>query len=370
MRKFSALHLLSPKRSRSFQPIRDEEIARMVKMIRDGAATDSNIVNLSKVLMTLISSIIFRITFGRRYDGEEDMSYKFHWLLAETQANIVSFLFADYFPLIGRLVDRLNGAWARLDKSFNETDAFYQQFIDENLHVSGASSVKDCSILDILLQMQKESSDITFDHVKAILMNVIVAATDTSVAAIVWAMTLLIKNPESMKKVQQEVRDLAQKKGFVDEDNIQKLIYLKAVVKEAMRLHPPAPLLHRETTAKCVISGYNIGAKTCVFVNSYAIGRDPECWENPDEFLPERFINSTIDFRGHDFELIPFGAGRRMCPGISMGAITTEQVLANLLYSFNWELPPGTNREDMDMDTLPGLTAHKKNHLCLVPKII
>ncbi|KAL8149913.1 hypothetical protein AgCh_006789 [Apium graveolens] len=219
--------------------------------------------------------------------------------------------------------------------------------------------------------MKKDSSDYTFDHIKAILMNVLVAGSDTSAAAVVWAMTLLIKNPSKMKKVQQEVRDITGNKGFVDENDVQKLVYLKAVVKEAMRWHPPLPLLlPYETIDKCVISGYQIEAKTRVYVNAYAIGRDPECYDNPDEFLPERFMNSNIDFKGQHFELIPFGAGRRMCPGLSIGVATTELALANLLYSFNWKLPPGKIKEDIDMATATGLTVHKKNHLCLVPEMI
>ncbi|KAL1815925.1 hypothetical protein ACET3Z_018499 [Daucus carota] len=369
MRKLCNLHLFSSKRSQSFQPIREQEVARMVKTIRGSAAAgDSNIVNLSKTLMTLTSSIIFQITFGRGYD--DNMSSRFHWLLTETQANFVSFFLTDYFPVVGRLIDRLSGAYARLEKSFIALDAFYQQLIDEHLHASSVSA-QEGSILDILLQMKKDSSEFTFDHVKAILMNVIVAASDTSAAAVVWAMTLLIKNPEKMKKVQQEVREVTGKKEFLDENDVQKLVYLKAVVKEAMRLNPPVPLLvPRETIEKCVINGYDIEAKTLVYVNTYAIGKDPESWENPNEFLPERFMTSSIDFKGQDFELIPFGVGRRICPGIAMGVATTELALANLLYSFNWESPPGKKIEDIDMAALPGITMHKKNHLCLVPEII
>ncbi|WOH00879.1 hypothetical protein DCAR_0520255 [Daucus carota subsp. sativus] len=369
MRKLCNLHLFSTKRSQSFQPIREQEVARMVKTIRGSAAAgDSNIVNLSKTLMTLTSSIIFQITFGRGYD--DNMSSRFHWLLTETQANFVSFFLTDYFPVVGRLIDRLSGAYARLEKSFIALDAFYQQLIDEHLHASSVSA-QEGSILDILLQMKKDSSEFTFDHVKAILMNVIVAASDTSAAAVVWAMTLLIKNPEKMKKVQQEVREVTGKKEFLDENDVQKLVYLKAVVKEAMRLNPPVPLLvPRETIEKCVINGYDIEAKTLVYVNTYAIGKDPESWENPNEFLPERFMTSSIDFKGQDFELIPFGVGRRICPGIAMGVATTELALANLLYSFNWESPPGKKIEDIDMAALPGITMHKKNHLCLVPEII
>ncbi|WOH00910.1 hypothetical protein DCAR_0520286 [Daucus carota subsp. sativus] len=381
MRKLCTLHLFSSQRSQSFQPIREGEVARMVRAIRDEAAAGSSIVNLSKTLTTLTSSVIFRITFGKRYDEEEEygsmndtqnkISSKFHWVLTETQANLSSLFLADCFPVMGHLIDRLSGAWSRLEKSCNEIDAIYQQLIDEYLHTSGTASTQDGSILDILLQMKKDSSDFTLDHIKAILMNVLVAATDASAAAVVWAMTLLIKNPAPMKQVQQEVRDLMGKKGFVDENDVQKLVYLKAVVKEAMRLHPPSPLLlPRETIDKCVINGYQIEAKTRVYVNAYGIGRDPECWDNPDEFLPERFMNSSIDFRGQHFELIPFGTGRRICPGISMGVATTELALANLLYSFNWELPPGKDRKDIDMAALPGITMHKKNHLCLVPVIV
>ncbi|KAL1814934.1 hypothetical protein ACET3Z_017508 [Daucus carota] len=378
-KKIATLHLFSAKRTHSFRSVREEEVARMVKTVRDKitASDDSSIVNLNKTVIRLTSSIIFRMTFGKRFDdgeyGQGDdnkMSRKIQWLLAETQANSVSFFVTNFFPLMGRLIDRLSGAYARLEKSFNELDAFYQQFIDENLQASTVSA-PDSTILNILLKMNKDSSEFTFDHIKAILMNFIVAGSDTNAAVVVWAMTLLVKNPTTMKKVQDEVREFTGNKGFVDENDIQKLVYLKAVVKETMRLNPPAPLLvPRETTEKCVISGYEIDAKTLVYINAYALGRDPEFWVNPDKFLPERFLNSSTDFRGQDYEFIPFGAGRRMCPGLLLGVIVTELVLANLLYSFDWELPPGMEITDIDMASQPGTTMHKKNHLNLVPKFI
>ena len=182
-------------------------------------------------------------------------------------------------------------------------------------------------------------------------------------------MTMLMKNPRVMKKAQEEVRNLIQKKGFVDEDDVQKLPYLKAIVKETMRMQPASPLLvPRETIEKCGIDGFEIPPKTLVFVNAWAIGRDPEFWENPEEFSPERFIGSSIDFRGQDFQLIPFGAGRRICPGLYLGAAMVELTLANLLYSFDWETPAGMRREDIDTDSKPGLTMHKKNALCVLAR--
>ncbi|RVX15072.1 Cytochrome P450 71B20 [Vitis vinifera] len=164
------------------------------------------------------------------------------------------------------------------------------------------------------------------------LIEYICGGTDTGAATVIWAMTALMKNPRVMKKAQEEVRNTFGKKGFIGEDDVEKLPYLKAVVKETMRLLPAVPLLiPRETLQKCSIDGYEIPPKTLVFVNAWAIGRDPEAWENPEEFIPERFLGSSVDFRGQNYKLIPFGAGRRVCPGIHIGAVTVELTLANLL---------------------------------------
>ncbi|PPR94687.1 hypothetical protein GOBAR_AA25984 [Gossypium barbadense] len=195
--------------------------------------------------------------------------------------------------------------------------------------------------------------------------------TDTTAATVIWAMSFLMKNPKCLKKTQAEVRDLIGKKGFVNEDDVHNFTYLKAVIKETFRLQAIAPLLvPRETLRKCRIGGYEVPTKALVYVNAWAIGRDPEAWENPEEFYPERFIGSSIDFKGLNFELIPFGAGRRVCPGMHMGVAAVELALANLLYKFDWELLPEMNKEDIDFDVVPGLTTHKKNDLILLAKKI
>jgi cytochrome P450 len=179
-----------------------------------------------------------------------------------------------------------------------------------------------------------------------------------------------MKNPKAMRKAQEEVRNLFGNKGFVHEDDVQQLPYLKAVVKETMRLQPTAPLLiPRETTKECCVGGYEIPAKTLVYVSAWAVGRDPEAWENPYEFNPDRFLGSSIDLKGNDFELIPFGAGRRICPGIFIALATVELSLANLLHKFDWEMPSGVEDIDMD-DVLPGLIPHMRDALCLVPKLV
>jgi cytochrome P450 len=198
----------------------------------------------------------------------------------------------------------------------------------------------------------------------------LVGGTDTTSASAVWAMTALIKNSRVMKKVQEEIRNSRDKKDFLDEDDIQNLAYLKAVIKETFRLYLPGPLLvPRESREKCTIGGYQIPANTILYVNAWAIHRDFDIWKDPEEFYPERFLENSINFNGRDFELIPFGAGRRICPGISMGVALLELILANLLYSFDWELPQGLVKEDIDTERCVGITQHKKNHLCLIAKI-
>ncbi|OIW00957.1 hypothetical protein TanjilG_10035 [Lupinus angustifolius] len=270
-------------------------------------------------------------------------------------------------------IDKLTGLHTRLDRIFKEMDKFYQEVIDERVDQNKQYREEEGEVIvDVLLHLKKQrlfSVDLTYDHIKAVLMDIIVASTDTTAATIVWAMTALIKNPRVMNKVQEEIRKFEGEKDFIDEDDIQKFPYFKAVMKETLRLHLPAPLLvPREANENCIINGYQIKAKTIVYVNAWAIHRDPEAWKDPQEFYPERFLDSAIDFQGQDFELIPFGAGRRVCPGLPMAIPALDLILANLLYSFNWELPPGIVKEDIDLEVSPGLTQHKKIPLCLYAK--
>ncbi|GMH01219.1 hypothetical protein Nepgr_003058 [Nepenthes gracilis] len=198
-------------------------------------------------------------------------------------------------------------------------------------------------------------------------MDIFIAGTDTSAATIVWTMVELIKNPEAMKKAQDEITEIAWGKENIEESDLPKLSYLKLVLKESFRLHPPAPLLiPRETTRACTINGYEIPAKTRILINARTIARDPFYWKDPDSFKPERFFYSSVDFRGHDYELIPFGIGRRSCPGINFSVLTVELALANLLHYFDWKLPHGITRDDVDMVEAVGLTVHKKTPLLLI----
>uniref|UniRef100_A0A453TBZ4 Uncharacterized protein n=1 Tax=Aegilops tauschii subsp. strangulata TaxID=200361 RepID=A0A453TBZ4_AEGTS len=211
---------------------------------------------------------------------------------------------------------------------------------------------QDRDMVDVLLSLQHEYN-LTTDNLRGILMDMFEAGTDTSYVTLEFAMAELIRKPRLMAKLRDE-----------------------AVVKETLRLHPPAPLLlPRLSMADCDdVNGYTVPAGTQVMVNAWALGRDTGSWgEKADEFSPERFVeggaSAAADFKGRDFHFLPFGAGRRVCPGIGFGIATVEVMLANLVYCFDWELPHGMREEDVDMTEEFGLTTRLKEKLLLVPTI-
>lgn len=191
---------------------------------------------------------------------------------------------------------------------------------------------------------------------------------DTSSTSIEWALSELMKHPRVMKKAQEEVRTHVGRDRMVDESDLVKLDYLDMVVKESMRLHPPAPfLIPHESTEDCTVNGFDIPKGTRVLINVWSIGRDPDAWPNPDEFYPERFIGTKIDVRGHDFQLLPFGSGRRGCVGLQLGITVVRLVLAQLIHCFDWELPAGVSPADLDMSEKFSLVTPRANHLLATP---
>ncbi|RZR93568.1 hypothetical protein BHM03_00022100, partial [Ensete ventricosum] len=197
-------------------------------------------------------------------------------------------------------------------------------------------------------------------------LTIFTADTETSAATIIWTMTKLLRNPRVMARAQKEVRDAVGKKDAVEETDLHDLPFLKQVINESLRLHPPAPLLlPRETTEACAFGGYEITAGTRVFVNAKAIGTDPGSWSNPQEFRPERFSSGGGGYVrwGECFGFVPFGGGWRICPGINFGLAVVELVLANLLYCFDWEarLVKG---EELDVEEEAfGFAVHRKRPL-------
>ncbi|KAM3281918.1 tryptamine 5-hydroxylase-like [Capsicum chacoense] len=373
-RKICVTELLSSKRVNSFQIIRNEETNRMLRMISTHSHSEAGELDMSQVFFALANDILCRVAFGKRFiDHELKEKKDLVSVLTETQALLAGFCLGDFFP-DWEWVNSVSGMKRRLMKNLKDLRAVCEEIIQEHVERKGENSDASSDLVDVLLKVQKRDDlqvPITDDNLKALILDMFVAGTDTSAATLEWTMTELARHPSVLEKAQAEVREIAGNKGKVEESDLQHLHYMKAVIKETMRLHPPVPLLvPRESMEKCTILDYEIPAKTRILINTYAIGMDPESWTNPLDYNPGRFLEEDVDFRGsQDFRFLPFGGGRRGCPGYALGLATIELSLARLLYHFDWKLPAGVAAQDVDLSEIFGLATRKKVALKLVPTI-
>ncbi|XP_059657768.1 tryptamine 5-hydroxylase-like [Cornus florida] len=371
-RKICVTELLSPKRVNSYQLVREAEVNRSISTVLTQSGSN---IDMSELFFTLANNILCRVAFGKRFIDEsgdsagERKKHELVGVLTETQALLAGFCVGDFFPEWD-WVNSVSGSKRRLKKNLDDLRRVCDGIIDEHVKKRESSEGNE-DFLDVLLGVQQREDlevPITDDNLKALVLDMFVAGTDTTSATLEWTMTELARHPRVMKKAQDEVRKIAGSEGSVEESHLQHLHYLKSVIKETMRLHPPVPLLvPRESMESCILNGYQVPAKTRVLINTYAIGRDADSWENPLEYNPERFEDTGIDFRGQDFRFLPFGGGRRGCPGFSFGLATIEIALARLLYHFDWELPQGVGANDVNMEEIFGLAIRKKSALTLLP---
>ena len=193
--------------------------------------------------------------------------------------------------------------------------------------------------------------------------------TDTTAGTVEWSMAELLRNPEKMLKLRNEIRDVVGKNDLVQESDISKLPYLQAVVKETFRFHPILPfLLPHKAQSDITINSCIIPKNAQILVNIWASGRDPMIWPNADSFIPERFLDSDINFRGRHFELIPFGAGRRICPGLLLGNGMVHLMLATLVHNFGWKLENKISPEEIDMTEKFGASLRRAVPLRAIPQ--
>ncbi|XWS09698.1 hypothetical protein CRYUN_Cryun39dG0011500 [Craigia yunnanensis] len=368
MRKICTMELLSPNRVQSFQSIREEEVSDLIKSIylKEGSP-----INLSENIFSLSYGITARAAFGKKRKDQEE----FIRVVSETVKLAGAFCLPDMYPS-REVLKKISGMRIKLEKLHQVSDRIFENIVNEHkekrnkMIEAAAKEQVEGDLVDVLLKLQ-EQGDLEFplknDNIKAVIMDMFGAGGETSATTVEWAMSELLKNPELMKKAQTEVRQVFGENGRVNEERLNQLKLLRSIVKETLRLHPSVHLIQRECSENCVINEYEIPAKTKVLINAWAIGRDPCYWKEAEEFRPERFWDSSIDFRGTNFEYIPFGAGRRICPGISFALPSIELPLANLLYHFDWKLPNGMKFEDLDMTESFGLTVRRKNDLFLIP---
>ncbi|KAM5585820.1 cytochrome P450 736A117-like [Rosa sericea] len=377
LKSICVLNLLSKSRVRSFRYVREEETESMINNIMQSctpssssSSSSSSVLNLSDMFVRLTNDVICRVALGRKYsDRGEGRGRMFMELSGEFSELMARVNIGDYIPWLA-WVSRFNGLDAKLDSLAKRFDEFLDMVVQEHMDSSkGSKGDEDDGhkdLVDVLLSVQKENTDgLPIDRVsiKAIILDIFVGGTDTTFTILEWAMSELFKHPRVMRKLQSEVREIVgNQKDIITEGDLVGMNYLKAVIKETLRLHPPVPLLlPRIATQDAKINGYNIMSGTQVFVNAWQIGRDPKSYKEPTEFKPERFLNNAIDYKGNDgFQFIPFGAGRRGCPGIQFAMAVQEIALANLIHKFDWVLPNGARGEDLDMTENTSATVHRK----------
>lgn len=364
MRKIVVLELLSNKNVQGFASIRRDQVSRLLELIR---CHEGRPVNLTEMIFRLTSEMVCRSAFGSVFEQVDE----FITLIKEVVVLLEGVDVADIFPSLKPL-HRLSPMRRKIMRIHKKIDAILDNVIEQHKKslASSAGSAEEEDLIDVLLRHNCTDGGleipITDNNIKAIIFDMFGAGTETSSTTIVWAMVEMMRSPRVLGKAQAEVR------GGGAQFDLEELKYMKLVVKETLRLHPPLPFtVPRECMEETEIDGHTIPAKTWIMVNIQSINMDPAYWEDADSFLPERFENSKVDFMGNNFEFLPFGGGRRICPGLSFGLANVYLPLANLLYHFDWKLPREAEyARSLDLMKAPGITAGKKDDLYLVPTAV
>uniref|UniRef100_A0A0D3GJ43 Cytochrome P450 n=1 Tax=Oryza barthii TaxID=65489 RepID=A0A0D3GJ43_9ORYZ len=377
LRKIAATELLSAPRVASFRAIREEEVAGTLRTVA-AAAADGRAVELRAALCALVTDSTSRAVVGDRCKESDALIRAF-----DRSMELASgFNPADLWPS-SRLAGLLSGGVREIEANLHTVFGILDRLIEKRLQQkkTAPSSAAGEDILDALLRIHKEGGGLQFpldmDSIKLIIADLFSGGGETVATLLVWAMAELIRNPMAMQKATTEVRRAFALAGAVSEGKgaLGELRYLHLVIKEASRLHPPAPLLlPRECSEPCQVLGYDVPRGTQVLVNAWAIGRDERCWTggSGDGRLARGVLAGAdgaeaVDLRGNNFELLPFGAGRRMCPGMAFALANIELTLASLLFHFDWEVPDMADPAKLDMTETLGITARRKGDLLLRP---
>ncbi|KAF8016163.1 hypothetical protein BT93_H1624 [Corymbia citriodora subsp. variegata] len=366
IRKICELELLGVKTVRSFKSIRQDEVSDLIAYIESSSGLPFD---LSKRISACMNRIVSKACFGQTCKQQDE----FISSLYEAMKLAGGFGLAEVLPPL-RILYYLSGMKLKINKFKRKFDEILNAILaDQKMqreHLGGQARMPDKeNLVNVLLRLQ-ESNEIGFhlttDNIKGIILELISAGTESSSTTVEWAMSEMLKNPNVMAKAQNEIRQVLKGKDRVQESDIKELNYLNCIIKETFRMHPPPPFIPRAPRQGCKINGYDIPMNARVLIHAYAIGRDPRYWTNPEKFEPERFMESSVDYKGMHYQLLPFGSGRRICPGMAFATASVELILASLLYHFDWNLPSGQALEQLDMTEVFGAAVGRKDHLYVI----
>ncbi|EEF51040.1 geraniol 8-hydroxylase [Ricinus communis] len=368
LRKICNSYLFSNQKLDGNQDIRQKKIQELIADVKEscrlGAATNISHVAF-KTVLSVLSSNVFSLDLT---DSNSDSVREFKEVARCIMDEVGKPNLADYFPVLRKIDPQ--GVRRRTAIYFGRMLDLFDPIIDQRLELrkeEGYISAND--MLDTLLALIEENkTEMDINSMKHLFLDLFAAGTDTTSSTLEWAMTELLRNPKTLSKARAEIKQTIGTGSLLQESDMARLPYLKAIIKETFRLHPAVPLLlPRKAGGDVEMNGFTIPKDAQVLVNAWAIGRDPFLWEEPELFRPERFLESNIDARGQYFELIPFGAGRRICPGLPLAIRMLHLLLGSLIYSFDWKLEDGVTPENMDMEDRFGISLQKAKPLIAIP---
>ncbi|XP_074360343.1 flavonoid 3'-monooxygenase [Apium graveolens] len=381
LRKICAVHLFSAKALDDFRHVRQEEVGVLVGGL---GGAGKRPVQLGQLLNICATNALGRVMLGKRVfnygssaGSGDPKADEFKDMVVEMMTLAGVFNIGDFIPPLECL--DLQGVAKKMKKLHARFDFFLNQILEEHKISGGhggAGNSKNADLLTTLLSLKdvvdSEGGKLTDTEIKALLLNLFTAGTDTSSSTVEWAIAEVLRNPEILAQARKELDSVIGPDRLVTELDLPRLPYLQAVVKETFRLHPSTPLsLPRIASESCEINGYFIPKGSTLLVNVWAIARDPNMWADPLEFRPERFLpggeKPNVDVTGNDFEVIPFGAGRRICAGLSLGLRMVQLLTATLLHSFDWTLADGQEAKNINMDEAYGLTLQRAVPLMVHP---
>ncbi|KAL8122472.1 hypothetical protein AgCh_018989 [Apium graveolens] len=369
------------------QSVRRYEIQSMINvMFKKSLAGEA--VNVGGELIRLTNNVISSMVMRKRSESEEEAG-EVRKLIKEVFDTSGIFNLSDFIWFCKNL--DLQGVKKSVVDVRGRYDKMMDRIIEEHRHLrmkkkegSNEADAPPKDFLDTLLDIYEDDSleiKLSMDKVKAIILDMLTAGTDTSASVIEWTLAELINHPIVMEKVRREIDTVVGKSRLVEESDIVNLPYLQAIVKETLRLHPSGSLIPRQATEGCNIGNYYIPAETRIFVNVWALGRDPNYWENALEFKPERFIMTSneyessgkgqVDVRGQHFQLLPFGSGRRGCPGTTLALKIIQTTVAAMIQCFEWNVVGNETYKSItpvNMEEGKAITLSRAHPLICVPE--